>query len=401
MFVLKKIGCRIFQTAFRAVLPILPYREPQILSSCSELSRILEREKARSVLVVTDADIVKNGLTASLEAVLQKGRCSYAVYDKTQPNPTVDQVEEALLLYRQRNCDMLIAIGGGSSMDCAKAVGARAVYPGKPLRKMGGILRVLRRLPTLIAIPTTAGTGSEITLAAVITDPATHHKYALMSFPLIPRYAVLDAELTYTLPASLTATTGMDALTHAVEVYIGRSTTKETRRLALEATKLVFENVERAYTNGQDRQARENMLLAAYKAGIAFSKSYVGYVHAIAHSLGGRYGTPHGLANAVILPCVLEEYGSCVYKKLRRLGISAGVCSEGDTDEEGAKKFIQAIRSLNERMGIPEKLPGIRKEDLSEMAGHAEKEANPLYPVPRLMTGKELEKLYYRIGDVQ
>ena len=148
MFVLKKIGCRIFQTAFRAVLPILPYREPQILSSCSELSRILEREKARSVLVVTDADIVKNGLTASLEAVLQKGRFSYAVYDKTQPNPTVDQVEEALLLYRQRNCDMLIAIGGGSSMDCAKAVGARAVYPGKPLRKMGGILRVLRRLPT-------------------------------------------------------------------------------------------------------------------------------------------------------------------------------------------------------------------------------------------------------------
>ena len=182
MFVLKKIGCRIFQTAFRAVLPILPYREPQILSSCSELSRILEREKARSVLVVTDADIVKNGLTASLEAVLQKGRCSYAVYDKTQPNPTVDQVEEALLLYRQRNCDTLIAIGGGS-MDCAKAVGARAVYPGKLLRKMGGILRVLRRLPTLIAIPTTAGTGSETTLAAVITDPATHHKYALMSFP--------------------------------------------------------------------------------------------------------------------------------------------------------------------------------------------------------------------------
>lgn len=386
---------------FRAVLPVLPYREPKIIPSCSELGEVFERENSKSVLVVTDEGIVKNGLTLYLEEELKKNRIKYAIYDKTRPNPTVDNVEEALEMYHKNNCDTLIAIGGGSAMDCAKGIGARVVYPKKTLNKMAGILHVLRRLPTLIAIPTTAGTGSETTLAAVITDSAAHHKYALMSFPLIPHYAVLDAKLTYTLPPSMTSTTGIDALTHAVEAYIGRSTTKETRRLALETTKLVFENVEKAYLDGNDHNARKNMLLAAYKAGIAFSKSYVGYIHAVAHSLGGRYGTPHGLANAVIMPYVLEEYGSCVYKKLHRLGIAAGVCSESDSQREGAEKFIEAIKRLNANMGIPDKIRVIQKEDIPEMARHAEKEANPLYPVPKLMTKKDLERFYYKVGGLE
>ena len=399
MNVASKIFCRTFQIAFRAALPILPYREPKIVPSCSELGNVFKKENSTSVLVVTDAGIVKNGLTNSLENVLKKNKIRYTVYDKTQPNPTVDNVEDALTLYNKNKCDTLIAIGGGSAMDCAKAVGVRVAYPKKTVGKMGGILRVLRRLPTLIAIPTTAGTGSETTLAAVITDSKTHHKYALMSFPLIPHYAVLDAALTYTLPPHMTSTTGMDALTHAVEAYIGRSTSKETRRLALEATKLVFENVEKAYVNGNDHKARENMLHAAYKAGVAFSKSYVGYIHAVAHSLGGQYGTPHGLANAVIMPYVLESYGKCAYKKLHRLGVAAGVCNESDTHEVGAKKFIAAIKELNAKMNIPNKITGIKQEDIPEMARHAEKEANPLYPVPKLMARKELEGFYYQIAD--
>ena len=284
-------------------------------------------------------------------------------------------------------------------MDCAKGIGARVAYPNKPLNKMGGVMRVLRRLPTLIAIPTTAGTGSETTLAAVITDGETHHKYAIMSFPLIPHYAVLDAKMTYSLPPHLTSTTGMDALTHATEAYIGRSTTKKTRGLALEATKLIFENVEKAYTDGRNHEARENMLHAAYKAGIAFSMSYVGYVHAVAHSIGGKYGVPHGLANAVIMPYVLEGYGKSAYKKLHYLGIAAGVCSEGDSHEDGAKKFIAAIKELNAKMNIPTTISGINKEDIPELARHAEKEANPLYPVPKLMTAKELEVFYHKIAQ--
>lgn len=399
MFFLKAAFCRVFQTAFRIALPFLPYREPQIVNACSELSSVFRTEKIKSVLVVTDKGIVNNGLVLPLEEALKSSGVSYTIYDKTQPNPTVYNVEEALALYKQNNCDSLIAIGGGSSMDCAKAVGARVVYPKKSVGQLKGILRVLRKLPVLIAIPTTAGTGSEVTLAAIITDSEQHHKYALMSFPLIPRYAVLDATLTYSLPPHLTSTTGMDALTHAVEAYIGRSTTRKTRQLALEATKLVFENIETAYADGTNHKARENMLHAAYKAGIAFSMSYVGYIHAIAHSLGGQYGTPHGLANAVIMPYVLETYGKSVYKKLHSLAIAAGISGEQDSDREAAEKFIRSIRVLNAKMEIPNKLTGILKEDIPVMAKHAEKEANPLYPVPMLMTQEELEELYNQVAE--
>lgn len=399
MNIASKAFCRIFQRVFRMALPILPYREPEIVGACSELGKVFKTNNITSVLIVTDKGIVNNGLVTPLEEVLKNNSVNYTVFDKTQPNPTVNNVEEALRLYRNNNCNALIAIGGGSSMDCAKALGARIAYPKKSVGQMKGILRVLRKLPTLIAIPTTAGTGSEVTLAAIITDSEKQHKYALMSFPLIPHYAVLDASLTYSLPPHLTSTTGMDALTHAVEAYIGRSTSKETRRLALEATSLIFQNVEAAYTDGSNHKARENMLHAAYKAGVAFSKSYVGYIQAVAHSLGGQYGTPHGLANAVIMPYVLEFYGECVYKKLHQLGIAAGVSSENDTHKVGAEKFISAIKELNVKMGITTIISGIKKDDIPVMAKHAAKEANPLYPVPKLMTKSELESFYYQIAD--
>lgn len=395
---IKAIYCRSVQAVLRAALPVLPYREPQVFHSCGELSTVFQKENIRRVLIVTDAGIVRSGIAAQLEAVLDEDDISYAVYDQTRPNPTVVNVEQALSLYRRYRCQALIAIGGGSSMDCAKAVGARLARPGTPLGKLKGTLRILRPLPTLIAIPTTAGTGSETTLAAVITDTQAQHKYVMNDFVLIPKYAVLDARLTLSLPPHLTATTGMDALTHAVEAYIGRSTTRQTRQEALEATRLVFANVERAYRNGKDYEARSNMLTAAYRAGIAFSRSYVGYVHAVAHSLGGQYNIPHGLANAVLLPYVLESYGSCIHRKLHDLAVAAGVASPQDEDAGAAAKFIRAIRQLNARMGIPETLEGIRPEDIPVMAAHAEKEANPLYPVPRLMTREELTFFYEQVA---
>lgn len=399
MFFLKHAFCRIFQTAFRLALPVLPYREPEIIRSCSDLGALLKKKSFSSVLIVTDKGIMQNGLVSPIEESLQQGGISYIIYDKTQPNPTVSNVEEALSLFRNNHCNCLIAVGGGSSMDCAKAIGVRAAYPNKHLNQLKGPLKVLRKLPTLIAIPTTAGTGSEVTLAALITDDKVHDKYAIMSFPLIPYYAVLDASLTYSLPPHLTSTTGMDALTHAVEAYIGRSTTKQTRQLALEATRLIFENIKTAYTDGKNHTARENMLHAAYKAGIAFSMSYVGYVHAVAHSLGGQYGTPHGLANAVILPYVLEAYGSSAHKKLHELAVAAGLSTDKESHQAGAEKFIQAVKELNKSMDIPDKLSNIRMEDIPTLAAHAEKEANPLYPVPKLMTKKELEQFYYQISD--
>lgn len=394
-----KIFCRVFQTAFHLALPVLPYREPKICGSINGIPNILKEQDVDSVLLVTDEGLRSRGNTAALEELLENNNIHCAVYDKTCANPTAKNVEEARGVYIKEKCQALIAFGGGSSMDCAKAVGARIAYPKKSLSQLKGLLRVLRKIPTLIAIPTTAGTGSEVTVTAVITDTKAKHKYTMNNFTLIPSYAVLDPRVTYSLPKHLTATTGMDALTHAVEAYIGGSTSKETRALALEAVRLVFGNIEAAYQDGNNRKARENMLQAAYKAGIAFSKSYVGYIHAVAHSLGGQYNIPHGLANAVLMPIVLEEYGETVYKKLHELGIAAGVSLETDSHKIGAKRFIKAIRELNLRMDIPETLSGIQKKDIPVMAKHAAKEANPLYPVPKLMNAKELEQFYYKVAD--
>ena len=399
MNIFKAAFCRTFQAAFRVALPLLPYREPEIIASCADIGKVVKKENILSALIVTDKGVVKLGLAEPVIKALDASGIPHCIYADTQPNPTVQNVEDALKVYKANHCNALIAIGGGSAMDCAKAVGCRVAYPKRTVNQLGGKLKVWRKLPALIAIPTTAGTGSETTLAAMITDTGTHRKYAIMSFPVIPHYAVLDAALTYSLPPHLTASTGVDALTHAVEAYIGRSTTKETRCLALEATKLVFENVEKAYADGHNHQARENMLHAAYKAGIAFSKSYVGYIHAIAHSLGGKYGTPHGLANAVIMPYVLESYGKPVYRKLHRLGIAAGVAAKEDTPMTGADKFIRAVKELNAGMNIPTTLSGIQEQDIDDLARHAEKEANPLYPVPVLMTKQQLKSFYYKVAD--
>lgn len=394
MNLIQHICCRAYQGVFRAALPFLPYREPEILHRCEELPDTLKQHKIKKILIVTDPGIVACGLMTKITSVLAKEKISYSVYDQTSANPTVRNVEEALALYQKEHCQALLAIGGGSAMDCAKALGARISCPKKTLGQLKGTLHVLHRIPLLIAVPTTAGTGSENTLAAVITDSEKKHKYVLNDFVLIPRYAILDAELTYSLPPHLTATTGMDALTHAVEAYIGRSTTKETREKALLAVKTIYQNIETAYHDGHNHAAREQMLNAAYLAGFAFSRSYVGYVHAVAHSLGGQYNIPHGLANAVLLPEVLESYGSCIHKKLHILGCAAGVCTEQDSIKAGAGKFIASIRTLNKNMGIPDFLSGIQESDIETMSVHAAKEANPLYPVPKLMTRRELEAFY-------
>ena len=394
MNLIQHICCRAYQGVFRAALPFLPYREPEILHRCEELPDTLKQHKIKKILIVTDPGIVACGLMTKITSVLAKEKISYSVYDQTSANPTVRNVEEALALYQKEHCNALLAIGGGSAMDCAKALGARIACPKKTLGQLKGTLHVLHRIPLLIAVPTTAGTGSENTLAAVITDSEKKHKYVLNDFVLIPRYAILDAELTYSLPPHLTATTGMDALTHAVEAYIGRSTTKETREKALLAVKTIYQNIETAYHDGHNHAAREQMLNAAYLAGFAFSRSYVGYVHAVAHSLGGQYNIPHGLANAVLLPEVLESYGSCIHQKLHMLGCVAGVCTEQDSIKAGAGKFIASIRTLNKNMGIPDFLSGIQERDIETMSVHAAKEANPLYPVPKLMTRKELEAFY-------
>lgn len=397
MNTLRKIYCRAFQKAFHIAIPFLPYRKPKIAGSVRELPEIIMRHKCTHVLIITDGGIMTLGLTRRLEKALKEAGIPYTIYDKTVANPTTVNVREALELYHKEGCDAIIGFGGGSSMDCAKAVGACAVKPNQSLAQMKGILKVHKKLPLLMAVPTTAGTGSETTLAAVITDADTRYKYAINDFPLIPRYAVLDPKVTLSLPPFITATTGMDALTHAVEAYIGNSTTIDTRRDALKAIKLIFENIDIAYEHGDNIQARRNMLHASFYAGCAFTKSYVGYVHAVAHSLGGQYNVPHGLANAILLPLVLREYGSCIDKKLHRLAIAAGLADKNTPDHEAAELFIRAIEEMKERLGIVNIVKEIQETDIPKLAHYADKEANPLYPVPKLMDASELEKFYYML----
>lgn len=394
---LKKAYCRIFQNVFKFALPLLPYRNPKIIGSVKGIPEVLEKRGYNNVLIITDAGIRSLGLTERLEQTLRRNCISYQIYDKTVANPTTVNVDEALHMYLDNDCQAIIGFGGGSSMDCAKATAARIAKPHQSLAQMKGILKVHKKLPLLIAIPTTAGTGSETTLAAVITDAKNRHKYAINDFPLIPRYAVLDPKVTLSLPPFITATTGMDALTHAVEAYIGNSTTPGTRKNALDAVQLIFENLDTAYTDGNNIEARRNMLRASYFAGCAFTKSYVGYVHAVAHSLGGKYNVPHGLANAVILPMVLETYGDSITHKLRNLSLAAGLCDKQEDDKTAARMFIDAVKDMKKRFGIGDYISEIQETDIPELSHYADKEANPLYPVPVLMDASELETLYYRL----
>lgn len=399
MFILNRMYCRTFQAAFKVAIPFLPYRNPKIVPSLNDVPNVLKRKNITSVIIITDAGIHNLGLTTPLEEKLADAGIKCCVYDRTVPNPTIWNVEEARQMYLDNDCKALIAFGGGSSMDCAKATGARIVKPKQKVSQMKGLLRVWKKLPTLIAVPTTAGTGSETTLAAVITDSEKHHKYPINDFCLIPHYAVLDYRVTLGLPKNITATTGMDALTHAVEAYIGRSTTRETRAMAEEAVAMIHQHLKHAYDDGSNAEARNAMLRAAYCAGVAFTKSYVGYVHAVAHSLGGQYGTPHGLANAVLLPIVLKMYGKSCQHKLAMLARRSGTVSWGLDDAETANRFIEWIEQMNASMGIPAKLSGIKDEDIPQMARHANQEANPLYPVPLLMSRRELEKIYYEVQE--
>ncbi len=393
-----KAYCRVFQMCFKLALPVLPYRSPEIIEHISDIPAVMAKDGLKKPLVVTDGVILRLGLLTGLERALGEAGVRFELYSGVVANPTTKNAAEAKEVYDRGGCDCIIALGGGSPIDCAKCVGALEARQGKTPGQLGGILRVRRRTPTLFAIPTTAGTGSETTLACVIVDSETRHKYAINDFPLIPRYAVLDEEVTMTLPPRVTSTTGMDALTHAVESYIGKSGNASTRRDAVEAVKLIFDNLETAYGSGT-RESRRAMLRAAHLAGRSFSKAYVGYVHALAHALGGKYDTPHGLANAVILPHVLREYGEAAHKKLAELARLSGLCGEA-RDSDAAEAFIRHIEEMNEWFGIPRTIEGIKREDIPEMADYAFREANPLYPVPVLWDRAKLSEMYERIGGL-
>lgn len=400
MLAARKAYYRSFQAVFNLGARALPWRKAvrvQGPGSIRHLPQLLRLQQKTKPLVVTDPGLVQAGVAQSVTRVLAAAGIAYSLFADVEANPSVHTVDAIQRQFFADGCDSFIALGGGSAMDAAKAAAARVALPNKSVPQLQGLLRVYRRVPTLIAVPTTAGTGSETTIAALITDTETHHKSALMDLHLIPRYAVLDARLTLGLPPAMTAATGMDALTHAVEAYLCWTyNTGESICLAQQAVQAIFENLETVYQNGQDVKARGAMLAASYKAGFAFTRAGVGNVHAIAHTLGGLYGTPHGLANAVLLPVVLEDYGPAVHQKLAHLAALAGLAT-GGTVAQDAAAFIAAIRAMNRRMGIPTGFSYIQKADIPQMTQWALREANPLYPVPVIYSAARFARMIEKI----
>ena len=395
----EKAYYRSFQAVFNIGARCLYWRRPIEVAgpgSTDKITEILRKENVKKAMIVTGPSVGKK-LAPRITGALDSAGIAWVMFAEVEANPSVTTVEKIRDMYQAEGCDGIIAIGGGSPMDAAKAAAARIVRPNRTLDQMAGLLKVGRKLPPFIAVPTTAGTGSETTIAAVITDTATHHKYALMDLHLVPKYAVLDPEMTRGLPPKITAATGMDALTHAVEAYVCWTyNTKESLRCAEEATIDIFRYLERAYRNGDDMEARTKMLIASNKAGFAFTRAGVGYVHAIAHTLGGLYNAPHGLANAVILPIVLEDYGEAVYPKLARLAELTGTAVSG-TEKEKAEAFIREVRAMNQRMEIPTGFDFIQEKDIPQMIVWALKEANPTYPVPVLFDKVRCETVIRRI----
>lgn len=361
------------------------------------LPKTLKAKNYEKVLIVTDEGIRKTGIMDPLLEGLKSHGIGYFIYDKTVVNPTDVNTSEAADLYNKNRCDAIIGFGGGSPLDCAKGAAAVIGTGTKNIKKYQGLMKVRKKLPPVIAVPTTAGTGSEGTIATVITDSENLMKYAVSDMVLRPEIAVLDASLTTGLPAEITAHTGMDALSHIVESYTNLSNTAETRKMSEKAVGLICQNLKKAYYDGEDITARKNMQYAAYLAGRAFTRGYVGNIHAMAHQIGARYPVTHGEANAIIMPYVLEEYGETVHPDLAKLADCAGITEHGDTNSDKARKFIQSIRDLNEALGIGDRISEIEEADIEEMVGYSFDEANPDYPVPVIFSREKFREMYKKV----
>ena len=393
--------CRIFQTGMKLANYFIGYRTPELIEGAGSITKLpafIKQNGINKVLLVTDNGLMKLGLPNSLIKAMDEVGLKYEIFSNIQPNPTDENVEEGFHIYKEKNCEAIIAFGGGSPMDCGKAIAARNARPNKSVKKLQGILKVRKKICPFFAVPTTAGTGSETTVAAVITEAKTHHKAPINDPAILPRYAVLDPELTKGLPPFITATTGMDALCHAVEAYTNsRYNTKEENERAKKAVKLIYDNILIAYNDPNNLIARGNMQKAAFNAGRAFTRGCVGYIHAVGHTLSGLYGISHGEAMSVILPYVLRQFGDKVNRKLSELADVCGI--EGSTQKEKANNFISWIEETNKKMNIKNKFDFIKQEDIDQIIKWADAEANPLYPVPVIWQYEDFRKLISTISQ--
>ncbi len=398
-----KAYCRSFQSTMKAANYFMGYRMPEYIEgpgSITRLAGLIKDKGTPNVLVVTDANLLKMGLLDTMLKSFDEAGLKYTIFSDVEKNPTSDNVEAGFKVYKDSKCSSLVGFGGGAAMDCAKAIAAKSVHPRMSVAQLQGLLKVHAKIPPFFAVPTTAGTGSETTVAAVIIDSKTHHKASINDPSILPKYAVLDPQLTMGLPPFVTATTGLDALCHAVEAYTNHTYNTDLEDfLAKEAVRLIHDNILTAYHDGSNLQARQNMQKAAFYAGRAFTRGCVGYVHAVGHTLGGLYGVPHGLAMSIILPHVMRQYGHSAYKRLADL---AGVCGiEGPTTAAKANRFIDWIEEVKKEMSIPAGADMIKDEDVPQIITWAMAEANPLYPCPQVWEKEDFEQLIATIRNAK
>eukprot|EP00928_Gymnodinium_smaydae_P005306 TRINITY_DN11812_c0_g3_i1.p1 TRINITY_DN11812_c0_g3~~TRINITY_DN11812_c0_g3_i1.p1 ORF type:complete len:556 (-),score=82.01 TRINITY_DN11812_c0_g3_i1:11-1678(-) len=419
-----------------AIGRVLPIPAPRVVAGAGAVSRlgaILEEHRCQKPLIVTDEALVRVGLVKCCTDALEAAGLHYEVFDAVVPNPPSELVDEGHERYIRAGCDAIIALGGGSPMDTAKVIGAKVANPKPDITAYEGFFNVnrlgLRPLPPLIAVPTTAGTGSEATVVAVITLVKASKKIMIVDRGLVPLVAVLDPEMIMKLPGSITAATGMDALTHAFESYLSGWSTAFTRRNSLSATSRLFRNMLPAYYDGSNLAARESMLNGSLEAGLAFTRANIGYVHAIAHQLGGLFHTSHGEANAMLLPHVLsyyirsEEHNNercCCTELLCQLAVAAGIASASEASpRDGAGKraiawrLVDRLVGMCQEMGLPTAVPQMKVSDVPVVAARALAEAHGEthtallrpkarcldlgYPVPRYMTVAECQEIVAKV----
>lgn len=374
------------------LLRLLPRNMPLIFSgsgSSLTLCRQLAMLGYTRALIVTDRFLNESGMLDEIKKTLTESGVTFAVYDGVEPDPPFEQVQAGEALLREENCDAVIGVGGGSVLDAAKMIALVHNNPGD-LAFYDGIQKAKRPGLPMFAIPTTAGTGSETTPAAVISENGTHRKVAVADGKMVPHYVALDAELMKSMPPGITAATGMDALTHAVESYLSKASTASTEAMAGTAVKLVFKYLPRAWHDGNDMEARDAMAMASFYGGVAFGRTSVGYAHGIAHQLGRVCHTPHGEANAMVLPEVLAAYGDCVHKRLARLAQSVGLGEPGDSPGKLAGELIERIAALRSELEMPLVPEGLEEAEIPGIIKAALAEAGDIYPVPRYFSAEEL-----------
>lgn len=405
---MSQVGHTIKMKVMGIAIKYLPFPEPKVhvgAGKVSEMGAIVKMYGLRKPLIVTDEMLVSLGHVKTCTDSLEAEGIGFAIYDKVLPNPTIEMVDAGYGMYKDNGCDGIIAFGGGSPMDCAKVIGCKVCDP-KPFHDYCGGLDKVKdktKYPPLLAIPTTAGTGSETTLAAVITDKQERKKYFVAGTVIIPKAAVLDPKILVGLPKAVTAATGIDALTHAVESYISSIAFPYTKMLSLRAVERIFRSLKKCYDSDDDLAAKEDMLLGAFEAGAAFTKAQLGYVHCIAHQFGGLYGTPHGAANAMVLPKVLdfnlkEDQTTATIDKYCELAIAAGIATRYQEYSDAEKKdlahrFVQAIRDLEADMDMMQHVPELKAEDVHTITDRAIAESLQLAPVPLYMSPQQCDEM--------